>query len=233
MNANASYKVGVTNCANVGIEVKTPAGKTLPLEQLSSWCGTNAVGFVFKPTSPGTHTIRVSAKLPGTFTFRYQAVAARAPEEHKPTVLSTPTDDVPVVSVADCRPGHRNAPESGFRDDVIDEQLYKVILRKGKTYAFATSGAATNLVLELYDKDGGQLAVNRVGSKTGHDCLIAYRPSADGAVYVGVCQDLADDLHDEPAYGPVTLSVSLVTDAETDEWDPDDDDVSAVPSALP
>lgn len=231
LKAGTSYKVGVTNLANAAIEVTTSTGRKVTLEKLDGWCGVKAIGYLFTPDVAGSYRICVSAKSPGSFTLRYQMVAARTPEEHHPTVLAEPTDDAPVVSAADCRPGHRNDPESGFRDDVIDEQLYKVSLRKGKTYAFATSGAATNLVMELYDKDGKRLAVNRVGSKTGPDCLIAYRPSADGAVYVGVCQDLADDLHDKPAYGPLTLSVSLVTDAKTDIWDPDDDDVSAVPSA--
>lgn len=232
LKAGVSYKIGILGSTAVTMKVEHATKYTpVKLEPLAAWSGDGNIGYVFTPSTSGTYRIQLVSDKGGKFKFRYQTMGKRTPEEHKPTPIDAPTAETPVTTFDGCQPGHRNDPTSGFRDDVIDEQLFKVELQKGETYAFATTGAETNLVMELYDAKGAILESNRRGSKENpFDCKVVFRPSAAGAYYLGVCQNLANDETDVPTYGKVGLTVSLVTKGDTDEWDPADDDVLAVPA---
>lgn len=234
LKAGVAYKVGTSGAKTgktpqIGVSARDNKG-TATMVAYDEWTKGADVGYLFTPTVSGNYTILLSGVAgAGSNKFLYQQVSGRKPSEHKPPALATPTAGSPVV--ADAVPGHRSALGSGFHDEVIDESLFAVNLSAGSLYSFATANAKTNLVMELYDANGSVLTSNRCGSaENAFDCLAAFRPSADGTYYLGVCQDLADDVRDTPLGQPVGLTLSLVTDGELDDWDPDDDDLEAVPA---
>ena len=213
------------------------------LKDYAPWTDDYNSGYIIIPTQKGTHLFKVTGNDASQFSFNLQVVSSRQPGEHvnsanvSDTLALTTLNPTEAGVSADCTPGRRNDPESGFYDNVIDEQLFKLpSLAKGGLYSFSTSGAATNIIMELYDAKGTRLARNTCGSTNGLDCLIAYRMPAAGDYYVGVCQALVDDEDEDevPLYASCTITAKAVAaNAGTlDSFDPQDDSWDAEPSAL-
>lgn len=125
-------------------------------------------------------------------------------------------------------------PEQGYGsyDAVIDEGLRSFPVKRGRRYALDTAGAKTNLLMRVYDADGNTLYEN-TGNGYGFDCRIVFESSADGELYVGVCQNLKDGDYDVPTYEPVRLTLTAADPQKgvPDEWDFADDDCTGA-SAL-
>ncbi len=185
----------------------------------------NNQGFIVVPSVTGLHFIVVEGDETSGFTLNYGEIASRLPEKHNATDMGTLTSSG--YSDAECEPGHRNDPDSGFFDNVIDQKLYKAKLAKGKVYAFGTDGATAPLVIEVYRKDGAVVASGRGGTtRSEFDCAVSYACEVAGDYWVGVCEDLADDENDEPSGMTVTFSAALVEpgkDGLVDAWDAGDD----------
>ena len=183
-------------------------------------------GIIVIPSYSGMHSVIVDG-FDGRFTLHYGMVAARAPKDH-PVVAALSKNDIAAgFADDDCEPGHRNDPNSGCFDQVIDQTLYKVTLAKGATYAFATEYAEVPLVMEVYDAKGTVLASCKGGTtRSEFDCALSFVCPADGDYWVGVCEDLADDEEDEPSWYTVSFTARLVTpglDGLFDDWDAGDD----------
>ena len=149
---------------------------------------------------------------------RFRVAKVRKVKDHDPAPLA-------VNQPVECAPGHINAKGTGAYDSIIDEVLYSFKAKKNKRYVVETSGAATNLLMRLYDANGEIIVENRGNGSGSLDVRCAVSPAKDAEFYVGVCQDLADDDEDEPSYLPVKLVVSEVVaeDGDPDEFDADDD----------
>ena len=159
------------------------------------------------------------------FTLHWAPVDARTPDKHPSTDLGTITE---AGVEADCRPGWPCDPSSGYYDNVIDEQLYKVTLAKGGRYAFWTAGDGVPALLKMqaYDSTGAVLATSYDDGLGG--TLVAFDVPATAkntVYYVGVCQDLYDD--EEPVDACFcTFAGKKLTSADAtllDEFDNRDD----------
>lgn len=156
----------------------------------------------------------------GTFSLKHRVFPVRAIADHPATELNDANG-----WTATCRPGYRNDfTKTGAYDEIIDEDLFVFTAAKGERFVCETSGAATNLLLCVYDAKGGVLAKNTTDG-VSRNVRAAFTASAAGRYYVGVCQDLTDEFGDVPAYLPVRVTVakaSTLTD-DFDAWDPADD----------
>ena len=190
-------------------------------------------GFVVIPQETGKHWIVVEG-FGGDFTLHYGMVSARAPSGH-PAVAVSAAEIAKGYEDENCEPGHRNNPESGFYDSVIDEQLYKVSLEAGKKYAFATDGAGAPIVMELYDSTGKVLVSSKGTTTSEYDGLIAYKCDKTGDYWVGVCEDLENDDEDDTSGMVVSFTAMKVNDGDGlhDESDPYDDDYLGANALVP
>lgn len=180
----------------------------------------NNTGWIVVPVKTGKHFIVVEGDGNGQFTLNYGAVSARTPADHRAETLNTPAQKGAPVT-AGFALGHRNDPNSGFFDQVIDQQLFKVNLTKDSVYVFsATNDKSVPMTMEIYDRSGKVLL-----STTAADPLLSFVPAASADYWVGACEALADDENDEPAGAEATLTaVEVAKDAGLrDEWDPMDD----------
>jgi hypothetical protein len=227
------YKFGTTGGTaddSFSISIYGAEGVETPdYTELAEWTDDGNEGYVVKPVQDGKVIICVAGEA-GRFGFRYCQVPARLPGAHVNVDGSALTALTPSATeaVRECLPGYRNHPASGYVDDYIDEQLYKVTLTAGALYRFATEGAQTNLVMELYNAAGDTLLRNR--GTAGYDCLIAFAPETSGDYWVGVCEAAFAEETDEdvlqPTYPPISFTAKRVTDDDaklSDERDPMDD----------
>ena len=227
------YKFGTTG-GNEGNELMMAIYgaenvETPNVSPLDEWTSEGNEGYVVKPVVDGKVIICVSGDY-GSFGLRYCQVPARLPAAHTNPDGTALTALTPKAAEAefDCMPGFRNYPASGYMDDFIDEQLYKVSLTAGNVYRFRTEGATTNLMMEVYNAAGDILLRNR-GTQAGYDCLVAFVPEKSGDYWVGVCEAaFSEDVDDEtlePTYNPIAFKAKLVTAADEvlDAWDPIDD----------
>ena len=165
---------------------------------------TEAYSFV----APASGVFWITVQPDGDFTFYCAALPALTPDKHEFTDLSVGTES------EEFAPGYLNDPESGAFDAVIDQRLFRITgYRKGDNIVFRTEGAANDLLMRLYDAKGNILAESRRMSDDNQEVSIAWTAtaaySAASAVYLGVCQQLADD--EEPSAGTVTISAQIVT----------------------
>lgn len=190
-----------------------------PLE--SNEVGGNDDGVVVLVNQKGAHQVAVIGDSYGQpFTLHYQLVPARKPSAHDAQDLSTPG----AAGVeADCNPGRRNEPASGYFDNIIDSALYRVSLKKGKYYSFETSGATAALIMELYDSSGNVILSNKRGFAEGCDCKIVFEAPKDATYWVGVCQQLEDDEKSELASTSCQFIARRVSEGVSDNWDSADD----------
>lgn len=173
------------------------------------------------------------ASLVGSpFKLSHRMLDARTLQQHEAARL----DGEDVLS-AECRPGSMNPAASitggGTYDAIIDESLFAFAAEKGGRYVAETEGAATNLLMRIYDARGNIVCEN-AGDGRSFDVRCGFEAESTADYYVGVCQALEDEIHETPAYLPVTLRVARAEAAagEHDEWDGGDDAVAgATPMA--
>ena len=204
-------------------EIEGPSERELTID-----VSPNDQGWIIVPAETGGHRIVVYGVEGQQFTLNYGMIGSRLPANHAATDVGSLT--AAGYSDAECVPGHRNDPQSGYFDNVIDQTLYKVKLVKGGVYSFSTSGAdelAVPLIMELYNSRGEVLASSRGGTtRTDNDCAFSYECTTAGDYWVGVCENLADDEYDDPTGMPVTFSARLLVpgaDGLVDDWDAGDD----------
>lgn len=159
-------------------------------------------------------------------TLEYGAYPQRAISSHAVTNLS-------LNASRRFTPGRRNAAASDFYDTIIDESLFAFTATAGKRYVVSTSGAATNLVMELYDRSGETLAVNRKLSPTAHDARIAWTATMSGTYYIGVCEDVEEEESVSGKDVEVVVREADALDAALDAWDPADDTVATATPISP
>lgn len=138
---------------------------------------------------------------------------------------------------ATCVPGWLDTPErlaAGIYDDIIDETLYSIPVTAGQRFVAETTGAATNLLLRVYDAKG-ELVVENRGNGLGFDVRAGFTAKTSGVYYVGVCQDLSDPFSEEPVRQSVQLSVKAVSSGEggPDSWDTADDEPAGATALSP
>lgn len=228
------YKFGTTGGSEddpVAMIITSAEGVEGPVvDDLEEWSTNGNEGYVVKPAQTGMHIICVSGEG-GTAAIRYCQVPARLPGAHVNVDGSPLTAISPSTTEAafDCAPGWRNYPASGYSDDYIDEQLFKLQgLVAGKFYRFRTEGAKTNLVMEVYNA-AGDILLRNFGTQSGYDCQMTFVPEVSGDYWVGVCEAaFSEDVEDEtlePTYGAVSFLVKTLAaeDEVLDSKDPIDD----------
>lgn len=134
----------------------------------------------------------------------------------------------------ECKPGYKSKVSLGFYDQIIDESLFSFSAIKGGRYLVETEGAATNLLMRVYDEKGKVLCEN-TGDGTTFNVRGAFAAPAAGTYYVGVCQNLYDEFVQEPAYLPVRVKL-LHADAlanSPDAWDAADDEPAGAAALSP
>ena len=231
------YKFGTTGGKEddaLDIAVYSADGTSIDVVPLEEWTDDNNGGVIAVPSKDATYIILVTGDSNyGAFGLRYMIAPSRKPSQHKVTKALGSVTATPVS--ASCSPELRNDPTSGYYDKIIDKALYSVVLKSGKTYLFWTDGASANLVMELYKESSTKAVLtNRRGFSTGFDCKMAYKCTADGTYYVGVCQDLGDNATKEDlAKTPCTFYAQLVTSGVADAWDPDDDSLAGASPLTP
>lgn len=225
LTKDKKYKIGTTGgtAANpLTVTAVASNGEQPDCTVFADWTNEYNEAWLVVANWTGTHYFTVSGADGAGFGFRYQMVGARKPEDHAGILeLATPTA-AGSTSVELDAPGRRNAVNSGYYDQIIDEKLVHVSLKAGKYYRFSVEGADTNLCLEVYAKGGEEAIAKTSGCD---DPVLAYLPAKDGDYYVGVCQDLEDDEADTPTCCACTLRAECYAKGEglTDEWDPGDD----------
>jgi hypothetical protein len=178
-------------------------------------------GFYMTPTSTANYLIVVSGageNENAMFDFVYQAIDARAIASHPSTAVS-------VGSTAEFTAGYKsNTFKNQAYDEIIDESLFSVAATKGDRFVAYTTGAETNLLMRIYDKNGKMLLEN-TGDGYGMDVRCAFQAPENGLCYIGVCQKIADEFTTVPAYTTATLHLEDASTVEgsPDEWDAADD----------
>ena len=217
---------GGTADAPLGLDVEADSEVEAPELRDMTGVDENNGGLIVIPAMTGSHIIVVDGPEDGRFTLNYGEMAARVPSAHKATAV-TATELATGYADDSCEPGHRNDPDSGFFDKVIDQALYKIPLAKGATYAFATVGATAPIIMEVYDAKGAVLVSRKSGTtRSEFDCAISYTAAAAGDFWVGVCEDLADDENDDLVGMTLTFTAMSVTpgkDGLVDSLDAADD----------
>lgn len=171
----------------------------------TDWSGC-ATAFTFVSPLDGSAVMTVKGKQ--DFALYHAVLPARTPANHA-------FDDLAVgETTVEFTPGRENDPESGAWDGVIDERLFRITgYKRGDTLVFATDGASCDLLARLYDREGTILAENVRRADDTQDILLAWTATANyaanSALYVGVCQKLAEDAEPDEAC-TVTLRAAAV-----------------------
>lgn len=189
-------------------------------------------GYFIMPTEDGYYSFTVEADG-GTNTATASSVTLEYGTYPQRTMADHPTTNLALTISQTFTPGHRNAAGSDFYDAIIDETLFAFEATSGKRYVVYTHGAATNLVMELYDRWGETIAVNRGQTAATHDMRIAWTATASDTYYIGVAEDVADD---EPLSGApleIVVAEADTLDAVQDAWDPVDDVPQTAPLLSP
>ena len=190
---------------------------------------TNPVVSVISATNSYNDAVRITPLQTGyynlsvhtwntTFTIRSTGKRGRLPYEHNSTVL------VP-GEAARFTPGHIISPGSGYVDDIIDECLFRFTAKGGDTYRLTTTGAATNLLMRLYDANGQTLLEEPAKSAFDGNIFSVFSIEKAGVYYIGVCEHLADDASDTPTGRSASVLLEKVTGDKSlwDEYDDADD----------
>ena len=218
LEAGEKYKFGPGDVTNETMVLTFTNGLTVT--ELPTWSrGPGKKGYFVVPAATADYMFTVSGLR--DFTLFYQKVGPREPADHQ-IAGSFNLKQEPEAELA-VRPANRHDLLGEYTDDIIDEDLVKVTLEAGETYAFTTEGAVTNLVLELYDDKGAVLALNRRGEPDDFDCALVYSVPASktkGAtvdVWVGVCQDVAEGFVEREEVDPCQLRIRKIALSEPPE----------------
>ena len=154
-----------------------------------------ALSFSFtRPTTNGTTNIKVL----------HQSVAARPIKNHLTKAIDPKTPGSVTFT-----PGRVNA-EAGYHDPIIDNNLFSFKAVKNTSYLFETTGAATNLLMRLYDEKGNIIAESTMAGDGSFDVRCGFTATAAKTFYVGVAQKLWDDDLDPLLGKPVTMKYAVI-----------------------
>jgi len=155
------------------------------------------------------------------FTLIYRQVPTRLPKEHESINLDL-GEGREIIS-EEVNIGKRNAEDSGYYDNVIDEQLFHLDLSNDEIYIFESFGeqCPSGIVMEVYNRYGEVVAQNCRKSPTDSHTKIFFTPERRGDYWIGICQRF--DEYAVPIQS--VLAVSVVNEdleGQVDEWDPCD-----------
>ena len=175
---------------------------------------------------PVTNYVTVTSQVAvvGTkagFDFSYAMLPARTVAEHNPRPLALGATTDPF------EPGRIASASGAWYDEIIDDNLFAIDVRKGMRYAIGTETVAggTNLLMRVYDAAGAVLYEN-TGAGVGYDCRVVFTAPSTAKCFVGVCQRLANDDEDELAPGQrvkVWFRSAMPVDGSPDAADSADD----------
>ena len=169
-------------------------------------------------------------ELGAAFGLNYRLAAQRPIGEHAFVDLTAENGFAAELVAGSCN-AWNNLTNSVY-DDIIDESLVRFSVVKGARYSLETTGAATNLLMRVYDATGKMVGEN-AGDGRSDNVRAAFTASATGFMYAGVCQNLSNEFDFVAA--DTTVRVALASadavDGTPDEWDCADD-VAATASDL-
>lgn len=192
----------------------------------------NNTGWYVVPAETGYYEISIdggSENEQVPFGLVYQMIPSRAIAAHPSTELTAANE-----FSAEFKAGYMSDTQKGFYDKIIDESLFNFAVVKGQRYLVQTEGAQTNLLMRVYDAKGTLLYENK-GDGMTRNVRCAFEATASGTYYVGVCQNLADEFVDVPAYTTARISVSDASPVEEspDAADPLDDTTDGATGLAP
>ena len=167
--------------------------------------------------------------------LRYRLLPNRTVAQHNPRPIEV---DGAAVTF---KPGRINATDNEFYDKIIDDNLFAFQATKGVRYVASTHDAVSNVLIRVYDKNGGILVESHLSGDGSQDARAGFTVSESGTYYVGVAQHLDDDDLDDVFDQTVGLTVETVKPraGDPDEWDDADDEytgatmLSPVPASDP
>ena len=186
------------------------------------WIAVSNASVALTTEGAGPYTICVSEtatnRPSATFQLRYKVLPTRSIGEHEWTELKLDEEQRFV-------PGRLSGTGFAYYDGIIDQKLFRFEGEKGKVYSVDTFGAETNLLMRLYDANGARFKQSRIKGDGSHDVRCCFTCESNGVYYVGVCQDMEDDVHDTPLGKEISLKLQTVEskDGEPDRWDAADD----------
>ena len=166
----------------------------------------NNKAFIVYPQESGMFQFVVFGGAPkDAFSLIYRSVPSRSADQHNPKPLAN-------GGKATFRPGPVVA-ETGYYDNIIDRNLFKVSVAKGERWIFDAVGADREVQMLLYDANGKVVARNQSIGNGSNDLRIGLEAAMAGNYYVGVC---------DPALGEgaaavcatVTLTARKVANAD-------------------
>lgn len=166
------------------------------------------------------------------FSISFRTWTMRKPAEHPSIELNEANN-----YTAEFTAGHMNTAENmaaGFYDSVVDESLFRFTAKKGRRYLVESVDAQTNLFIAVYDAKG-KITNWNVGDGQTMESRVAFAAESDGDCYVGVCQNIADDFSEEPAYtkAKVRITDASAVEGQPDAWDPRDDEPAGANGLCP
>lgn len=182
----------------------------------------NNSGFYVVPSETDYYIITIDGSAENEsepFDFSYQLIPARGVAAHPVTELNESNG-----YAADFKPGYMANVGLGFYDGIIDESLFKFTAVKDGRYLLQTEGAETNLLMRVYDAKGTMLYENAGDGETDN-VRCAFQAKAAGVYYVGVCQNIPNEIEHEPAgtSARITLADAATVEGSPDAFDPADD----------
>lgn len=210
-------------------------GASGTVKTYAPWATDHNASISFVPLADGKVELVVAsagtneAAQTASFALRHQLLKSRTLAEHNPTPAA-------VGDAVTVEPGYQNAPNTGAYDEIIDECLYSLNLTKGQRIVAQTEGAATNLLLRIYDRSGNVVKEGEPYAEgNDHDLRCSYEAALAGVVYVGLCQKLADEDVETPTYAPVKLRILSAAEREgvPDKFDPADDETDGATALMP
>lgn len=181
---------------------------------------TNNEALVILPDTTAKYAFTVSGGDVQKFRFLYTAVPKRAIASH-PAMPLLPENDYSVSFT----PG-RLCSTQKYYDDIVDEHLCKIYLKKGERWVFETEGATSYQRMYAYNTAGKVLSTNEGLGDAANDTRVVITATASGLYYVGVCDPTldVDELPDTSVVSMITLRGRNVSDYMLpDSYDPVDD----------
>ena len=178
----------------------------------------------------GIQVSGVSAEFPdGQARLKYRLIPARTMAEHNPKPIEVDGDAVFL------KPGRINAFGFTYYDRIIDENIFSFEAKKGVRYVAMTHDAVTNVLIRVYDKNGGVKQESVHSGDGTPNARAGFTVDSDGTYYVGVAQNLEDDDLDDVVSQTVRLTIETVqpTAGDPDEWDDADDGYAGAPLLAP
>lgn len=232
LKAGRKYRVrttGATKAYPLSITWSCTGEAELSLTEDTSFKSTNPYdqAFVVVPSDNGVFDFGIQGKQASqAFAFRYMAIPTRAITAHPSIPLTAGALADGSGYEARFVPG-RMANNYNYYDNIIDDHLCKIYLKKGERWVFETEGATMRQTMVVYAPTGQVLGKNVYKDISGdgtldYDSRVVITAAENGIHYVGVC-DPTLDVTDVPKGGEITLSARKDSEfLPADGWDPAD-----------